>query len=551
MKQKHLALALSAVFAATALAGCGSDSSDNYQPYPEQPSNPDQPGTDEPGTDQPGTDQPGTDQPGTDEPGTDQPGTDEPGTDEPGTDEPGTDEPGTNQPPLGDGEPTAPAEPGKTEVNSSVVGQQYIRGTESNFDNSTTTNPKANGNNGSATVTNFKTLQNDQMTNIVVAQYVEPNRKNPDGTPAIVQYVLGEKPNSDPQISAENSLQSRNDVDVLGAFVNIDKTQDADSVPVFDIRGVETVVNDAENITERHNSDDAFAEGKNDVRIFGALSTTATPDEVEVENFANSAAFRVKNADGTKADLEKFDAAGDLAPAGIKLNNVQYGRVTGDLDNKKLSDITGKTYIVGDYADKNIEGNTDQTDIYFYRGLNQTSIPDMDALQTKGGTYQYAGHALMYGIDNSFNGEDTSGGSNSVAYGTAGKGIGNFVQAEYDATNRKVNGSIYNVWNKQTADGKKVVPVDLVKFNGDVEGNTILGESYLTYKTADKGNFTGSFFGKNAQEMGGALNSITQEYGKSAWGGVFGAQKLEATIPDTGDTEPTLPPIFNTGKDSQ
>src|SRR5699024_5678185 len=139
------------------------------------------------------------------------------------------------------------------------------------------------------------------------------NRKNPDGTPAVVQYVLGEKPNSDPQISAENSLQSRNDVDVLGAFVNIDKTQDADSVPVFDIRGVETVVNDAENITERHNSDDAFAEGKNDVRIFGALSTTATPDEVKEENFANSAAFRVKNADGTKADLEKFDAAGDLA----------------------------------------------------------------------------------------------------------------------------------------------------------------------------------------------------------------------------------------------
>ena len=532
MKQKHLALALSAIFAATALAGCGSDGGD-YSYDPEKPP------VVTPPTD--GGETPPTD------------GGETPPTD--GGETPPTDGGETPEPPIGDGEVTDPAEPGDFDLNSSVVGQQYIRGTTAKFDKNAATNNDL-ANNGSSTVTNFKDLQNKKMTNIVVAQYPDATRPNADGTPGIVQYVLGAKPVANPQISDDNSLQNENDVDVLGAFVNVTKEQSADTAPLFNITGVETnVITGNENITQGHNSAGAEAAGKNNVRVFGALSTTATDAEIAAPGFANSAAYLVKDNNGNAVNLNSFDVeTNGFDTKGLKLNKVQYGRVTGKLEGVKATDIAGKTYIVADFADKNIAGNTDQTDIYFYRGLDQTSTTRMNELQAAGGTYQYAGHALMYGIDNSFNGEDGAGGSNSVAFGTNGNAVGNFVQAEYDATNRKVTGSIYNVWNKDKADntGKEVKAVDLVKFNGDVKGNTVLGESYLTYKTGDKGSFTGSFFGKNAEEMGGALNSISQEYGKSAWGGVFGAQQLPKDKVDVPSTEqPTIPPIFNTGKDSK
>jgi len=519
MKQKHLALALSAVFAATALAGCGSDGGD-YSYDPEKPP------VVTPPTD--GGETPPTD----------------------GGETPPTDGGETPEPPVGDGEVTDPAEPGDFDLNSSVVGQQYIRGTTSDFDNNSATNsdPK---NNGSSTVTNFKDLQNKKMTNIVVAQYPDASNLDSNGNPSIVQYVLGSTPTANPDTNDADSLQKQNDVDVLGAFVNINKVQEADTIAEYNITGVETKTSNKENITEGHNSAEAETAGKNNVRIFGALSN------VESEGISNnSTRYLVKDNKGNDLNLNNsFDTNKSLQDnaKGIKLDNVQYGRVTGQLENKTAKELEGLTYVTGKFADKDINGNTNQTDVYFYRGLNQTSIANMDALQAKGGTYQYAGHALMYGIDNSFNGEEGAGGSNSVAFGTSGKGVGNFVQAEYDATNRKVNGSIYNVWNKDKADntGKEVKAVDLVKFNGDVKGNTILGESYLTYKTGDKGSFTGSFFGKNAEEMGGALNSISKDYGKSSWGGVFGAQQLPKDTVVVPPKDTTIPPIFNTGKDSK
>src|SRR5699024_4710474 len=143
---------------------------------------------------------------------------------------------------------------------------------------------------------------------------------------------------------------------------------------------------------------------------------------------------------------------------------------------------------------------------------------------------------LMYGIDNSFDGTNVSGESNSVGVAGNATAVGNFVQATYNAGERNVKGSVYNVWDKGAAnkDGN-FTKVDLVEFEGNVIGNSVKGNANLTYGNVQdsKGSFKGSFFGKNAEELGGAFNSIDSEtsYGNSKWGGVFGAQQVTTTPP--------------------
>ncbi|WP_348549214.1 transferrin-binding protein-like solute binding protein [Psychrobacter sp. KFRI-CH2-11] len=521
MKQKYLALALSAVFA-TALAGCGSDNDSNYNPQTETPD------TETPDTETPDTETPDTETPDTETP-----------------DVPGADE---------DSGITDPAEGGNFETDKSVVGQQYIRGSSSKFDFTEQTNSDID-NDGSSTVTNFKELQNKKMTNIVVAQYADKSNPNSDGTPGVVQYILGAKPNSNPDVVDEDSLQQQNDLDALGAFVNVTKTQEENDAPSYNITGVESITDTAKNntnITEGYeDSVAASVEEKNNVRIFGALSGI---DGDNVVN--NSSAYYVNDNKGNSVDLNANDYDTDgFDVKGIKLNNVQYGRVTGNLESKAVSEIAGKSYVKAKFADKDIAGNTSQTDIYFYRGLNATDIDTVNSITT--GKYQYAGHALMYGIDNSYNGKGGAGDSNSVAFGNNGEAIGNFVQAEFDAETREVKGSIYNVWNRDTVNDngdtvRTTEQVDLVDFGGNVKGNTIIGDANLTYDETNKGSFKGSFFGDNAEEMGGALNSISSQYGKSEWGGVFGAQQLAGDKPTVTPTpDDTVPPIFNTGKDSK
>ncbi len=537
MKQKYLAVALSAIFAATALAGCGSDGDSSYNgtptPTPETP-------TPTPETPTP-TPTPETPTPTP--------------TPETPTPTPETPTPGTNP---GDNDsvdnPGDAAFPGQQDKKSSVVGQQYVRGSSSDFDKTESTN-KDSKNTGNATVVGFQKLQNEKMTNIVVAQYADKSNVGANGEANAVKYLLGAAPNQNPSASDTDSIQSKNDVDFdmngsgLSPFVTVTKTQDAADAPSYLIAGQEArVKSDVDGLyTETVTS---AAAGGNDVKVFGALSqaTDALNDDA---NTFNSAQYLVKNASGQQLALNPVtDGTGEGLNAkynvgALKLNNVQYGRVTGALDELTVDDIKGKNYVSAQFADKNYAGNTTATDVYFYRGINETSLADMAALQTKGGVYQYAGHALMYGIDNSYNGEQGNGQSNSVAFGNAGDAIGNFVQAEYDAGNATVKGSVYNIWDKGAENGR-FEQVDLVTFSGDVVGNSIVGgEADRTYSTGnDKAAFKGSFFGKNAQELGGSFNSVTEGYDKAAWGGVFGAQQLaKPTTPTPTPTPEVVPPI--------
>ncbi|AXM45277.1 transferrin-binding protein-like solute binding protein, partial [Dichelobacter nodosus] len=171
---------------------------------------------------------------------------------------------------------------------------------------------------------------------------------------------------------------------------------------------------------------------------------------------------------------------------------------------------------------------------YFYRGIDATTIEQMAALPTDK-ILNYQGHALMYGIDNSFHGGDKS--QFPTAWGTAGgtHAIGNFVSAEVDLSKGKVGGHVYNVW----ADGSKDRVTDsLVKFRGNVHGNTVLGTAERTYKAGDA-DFRASFFGEQASEMGGSFNSVTTDEKYSSddvWGGVFGAKRtVEPVKSDDGN----------------
>ena len=118
-------------------------------------------------------------------------------------------------------------------------------------------------------------------------------------------------------------------------------------------------------------------------------------------------------------------------------------------------------------------------------------------------------------------------------------GLGNFVQAEVDFASKKVEGDVYNAWLKNhlasnNPTGEMVKDLK-VHFKGDIMGNTVIGSADRVYINGDdKADFRASFFGSNADEMGGSFNSVTREqkygsaYEAADWGGVFGAKRTSA-----------------------
>ena len=569
MKQKYIALALSTIFA-TALVGCGSDDDSNY--IPPGANNPDNGNTGATGGNtgatggntgatggNTGATGGNTGATGGDT-GTTGGNTGTTGGNTGDTPDGPDDTTGSTDNPIDN--PGGAAEDGSRAEKSSVVGQQYVRGPSSNFDKTQSTNGVA-GNDGNNTVVGFRTLQNEKMTNIVVAQFPDESNKDANGKPNIVKYILGSEPVSvaDTNVNNVNSIQLNNDVDFdndtttqLGSdiLVQVQQTSVGSGAPTYQITGQESVVNDVSNrVTQTATGLTGSTNGANDndVRVFGKLATTA--DEAATGYF-NSAEYRTKDALGNNLVLKGIDAADptgntagdDFYVSKLKLNNVQYGRVTGALDSLQKEDLEGQNYVQAEFANKNFAGNTDQTDVYFYRGVGETSLNQMSALNNTG-VYQYSGHALMYGINNSYSGPEGEGGnSNAPAFGVSGNAVGNFVQAQYNSGTQQVTGSIYNVWDKGAADGT-FEAVDLVNFGGNVVGNSVKGNAQLAYGSAadGKGSFKGSFFGDKAQELGGALNSIdtTTGYGDSKWGGVFGAQQI---TPETVVTPPVgVPPI--------
>ena len=235
-----------------------------------------------------------------------------------------------------------------------------------------------------------------------------------------------------------------------------------------------------------------------------------------------------------------------------ELKHVQYGRVTSAISGLQPSDlrkgVVDKT-VVGIYGKYGQDG-TENT--YFARGNNRTSNADIAKLS---GNLTYSGHAVSYGLDNSFNqiaAVPQGQIPNAIGAQAASSGYqlwsGNHVEATIDTSKKTVSGAISNIWSDgktETNGNLNIKRVDLVKFNGDFGANgNMIGTSEIvtsdtgTNKSAAlnknltdeerKGTFHAALFGSNGEEMAGNVKSSSNEAEK-AWGAAFGAAQVQGS----------------------
>ncbi|SUX25342.1 Uncharacterised protein [Cardiobacterium valvarum] len=270
-------------------------------------------------------------------------------------------------------------------------------------------------------------------------------------------------------------------------------------------------------------------------RIFGRYHLAYSKDNTTKQVSLNSYS-------GARTFVAEYDAKNEnratqysLGAKPMTLTRVQYGRVSNNLDLDAGQTGYRDNFMRSDFVRKNNDGGVDN---YFYRGVDATSIEQMAALPSNQSAV-YHGHALMYGIDNSFHGSTGNKGRDLPnAFAPAGStakgiGLGNFVEARVNFGTKRVTGEVYNTWLLDPT--KNVTTKDkLVQFQGKITGNTVVGSADRAYLAGDdNATFKASFFGDKAQEMGGSFNSVkdtdrySDAYGTNDWGGVFGATRGE------------------------
>ena len=264
----------------------------------------------------------------------------------------------------------------------------------------------------------------------------------------------------------------------------------------------------------------AYADSAADSKVKGAKP-------VALNSFKGAKSFIAEYEDGKPNKATQYS----LGAEPMTLQNVQYGRVTTNLDVDAGDAGYPDGFIRSPYKNKN---DSTAVDNYFYRGTNATTIEQMAALPSDQ-TAIYHGHALMYGIDNSFHGGGARNLPNAFAGATDGLGLGNFVEAQANFGTKRMIGKVYNEW---LLDASKAATTrdNLVQFQGTITGNTVVGTADRTYIAGDdNATFKASFFGEKAEELGGSFNSVKDAdkygaaYGSGDWGGVFGASKGAAT----------------------
>jgi len=248
---------------------------------------------------------------------------------------------------------------------------------------------------------------------------------------------------------------------------------------------------------------------------------------VTLNSFKGAKSFIAEYETGKETKATQYS----LGAVPMTLNHVQYGRVTTNLDIDEGLAGYPDGFIRSPYRNKNDNAAVDN---YFYRGTDATTIEQMAALPSDQ-TVTYNGHALMYGIDNSYHGGGARNLPNAFAGATDGLGLGNFVEAQANFGTKRMIGKVYNEW---LLDASKAATTrdNLVQFQGTITGNTVVGTADRTYIAGDdNATFKASFFGEKAEELGGSFNSVKDAdkygaaYGSGDWGGVFGASKGSAT----------------------
>lgn len=230
----------------------------------------------------------------------------------------------------------------------------------------------------------------------------------------------------------------------------------------------------------------------------------------------------------------------------VKLNNVQYGRVTSKLhdvapESTKAGIVAGangtKVVSYGGYGEKGTENS------YFFRGVNDTAYSatlaadlankyatTVNGNKTVAGSLNYQGHAVTYGFTHvapNADIPDTSKVPNAVRtnidYAKPALVSGTHVAAKIDLATKNVTGNLYDVWS---IDNKKTTQ-DIATFSGTLANS---GEiSGTSTRTLDKaaGSFVANLYGDNAEELGGGIASNATAPNAS-WGATFGAKVQNA-----------------------
>ena len=234
---------------------------------------------------------------------------------------------------------------------------------------------------------------------------------------------------------------------------------------------------------------------------------------------------------GAKITNVKEDGEETNAPFTQKpYKNVQYGSLTSALHAQDISTLENGDEVDTKIAKYGYTGTPGTEDNYFYR-LNENNMDVAGLKKLKNDNpntvLKYDGHAVTYGIDNSWVGPAKPK-ANSVptAIVAAEKApelgliSGTHVTAKINLNTNVVEGNLYNKWYDGALKGDK--DVRLVDFTGSMsENGNIAGTSHNNINNT--GGLFGASLNKEATEMGGVVSSNDHTAGNK-WGAVFGAQ---------------------------
>ena len=252
---------------------------------------------------------------------------------------------------------------------------------------------------------------------------------------------------------------------------------------------------------------------------------------------------------GAKITNVKEDGEETNAPFTQKpYKNVQYGSLTSALHAQDISTLENGGEADTKIAKYGYTGTPGTEDNYFYR-LNENNMDVAGLKKLKNDNpntvLKYDGHAVTYGIDNSWVGPDkTKVNSVPTAIVAAEKApesgliSGTHVTAKINLNTNAVEGNLYNKWYDGALKGVK--DVRLVDFTGSMsENGNIAGTSHNNIDNT--GGLFGASLNKEATEMGGVVSS-NDHTAEGKWGAVFGAQLTgRETVPSAKPATPADP----------
>ena len=252
---------------------------------------------------------------------------------------------------------------------------------------------------------------------------------------------------------------------------------------------------------------------------------------------------------GAKITDVKEDGKETNAPFTQKpYKNVQYGSLTSALHAQDISTLENGGEVDTKIAKYGYTGTPGTEDNYFYR-LNENNMDVAGLKKLKNDNpntvLKYDGHAVTYGIDNSWVGPAKNK-TNSVPTAIvaaekapeSGLISGTHVTAKINLNTNAVEGNLYNKWYDGALKGDK--DVRLVDFTGSMsENGNIAGTSHNNINNT--GGLFGASLNKEATEMGGVVSS-NDHTAEGKWGAVFGAQLTgRETVPSAKPATPADP----------